>query len=201
MKTKPFNEEEKQFLKDTIPGRSYSEIREAFFAKFKRHLNSNTLMSFISRNNVYTGRTGQFQKGQESPYKGKPRPSHWKKPMVGVKNGIEYQMYMPIGSTRKTKEGYIEVKLTDSHRWKLLHRAVWESANGPVPNNHVVIFADGNKSNVSIENLMLVSRGELAVLNKFKLLGKSAEITKVGLLVARLRIVMRKRAKAEGGRR
>ena len=192
-KRRYFTVEEKDFIKSIIPDRSYAEIQEMYSAKFDRPLNRNTLMNFIYRNKVYTGRTGQFQKGEPNPYKGKPRPSHWKRPMIGVKNGIEYPMYKPIGSTRKTKEGYIEIKATESHKWKLLHRVVWEKVNGSIPKNHVIIFCDGNKSNVCIENLMLISRAELAMLNKFNLMSNDAELTKLGVLTAKLLLKISKR--------
>jgi hypothetical protein len=34
-----------------------------------------------------------------------------------------------------------------------LHRLIWEEAHGKVPPDHVVIFNDGNKENIVIENL------------------------------------------------
>ena len=47
---------------------------------------------------------------------------------------------------------------------------------------------------------ILISRGELAMLSKFKLFGATAELTKTGLHVARLRMKMRKLAKKKKGR-
>lgn len=36
---------------------------------------------------------------------------------------------------------------------KLLHRQMWEDLNGPLTDSQEIIFLDGNKANVSIENL------------------------------------------------
>ena len=186
-------------MAETVPGRSYAETISLFNARFDPPITQIKLENYIRMNRLSTGRTGRFQKGQPNPYKGKPRPPHWKRPMTGIKNGMEYQMYKPIGSTRKTKGGYVEVKAADSRRWKLLHRLVWEKEHGPVPSGHVVIFGDGNKSNVCLENLLLVSRAQLAMLNKFNLLGKSSEITKTGIIAANLRLKMAKLSKMAKG--
>jgi len=38
-----------------------------------------------------------------------------------------------------------------------LHRLIWEEINGEIPFGHYVIFKDGNKDNVAIENLKCIS--------------------------------------------
>lgn len=39
----------------------------------------------------------------------------------------------------------------------LKHRFLWETANGPIPKGHKVIFADGDKTNITLDNLIMVS--------------------------------------------
>lgn len=51
------------------------------------------------------------------------------------------------------------------HYWsqrvgKFIHRAVWEAANGPIPQGYIVHHIDHDKSNNSIENLMLMTNSE-----------------------------------------
>lgn len=119
----------------------------------------------------------QFKKGQQS----------WNKGMKGVcgthpnttrhhfKKGrpaSEAHNYVPIGSERLSKEGYLERKMTDdpsiapTRRWVGVHRLVWEAANGPVPAGHVVCFLPGrrtpNATRITLDALELVSRAELA---------------------------------------
>ena len=49
-----------------------------------------------------------------------------------------------------------------------MHIIKWEEYHGrPVPKKHVVRFRDGDKRNFSRENLVLVTMGENAILNKF----------------------------------
>lgn len=43
---------------------------------------------------------------------------------------------------------------------KYLHHLIWEEHNGPIPKNYYVLFKDGNKDNVVIENLQLMQREE-----------------------------------------
>lgn len=78
--------------------------------------------------------------------------------------------YAPIGSHRVTKDGYLEEKITDdpnispSRRWVAVHRLIWESANGPIPAKHIVVFKPGmrtiNPEEITIEKVECISRAE-----------------------------------------
>ena len=81
-----------------------------------------------------------------------------------VKGNIPYN-YKPIGSIRKIVE-YVEIKV-DHGRWLSLARHNWEQVHGPVPKGYVVFRIDGNIDNNNLDNLCLMSRGELAVLNRW----------------------------------
>lgn len=80
------------------------------------------------------------------------------------KKGNVPQTWQPIGSERTDKDGITYRKVSDTgHRtqkWKALHVLLWEEHNGPVPRGHIVVFADRNQKNVTIENLLLVTRAE-----------------------------------------
>ena len=51
---------------------------------------------------------------------------------------------------------------------KMLHRLIWEKANGPIPKNHVIHHRDGNKLNNSIENLECLSQAEHSRLHRLE---------------------------------
>ena len=57
----------------------------------------------------------------------------------------------------------------------------------------MIIFADGNKKNFNIENLILVSRKELAVLNKNNLIKNDIELTNIGVTIAKVKIAIAKK--------
>jgi hypothetical protein len=77
--------------------------------------------------------------------------------------------YMPIGTERVNPDGYRERKVTDTlgtpRDWKGVQILVWEEAHGPVPAGRVVIFKDGDKANIVLENLECLSRRDLMLRN------------------------------------
>lgn len=72
-------------------------------------------------------------------------------------------------------------------RWEFLHRVVWEEHNGPIPDGKMIIFRDGDRSNCDISNLMLVTKGENAALNRLGLRSEDPDLLDTGLAVVRLR--------------
>jgi len=118
----------------------------------------------------------------------------------GIRSGINHRNRKPIGSRRKTSSGHIEVKTAHPDKWKKLHVVVWEAANGKVPKGHVVIFADGNTRNFALDNLLLVSKKELAVMNGLGLISPNRELTKAGKAVADLKMLINKRKRTAGGK-
>ena len=112
---------------------------------------------------------------------------------TSFKKGHKPKNWRPIGSERVDAEGYTLIKVSNEgckHKmWALKHRIVWEQHHKKkIPRGSVIIFADGDKSNLNIENLICVTRNELKVLNKCKLISSIAELTKTGLNIAKIRI-------------
>lgn len=89
----------------------------------------------------------------------------------------ESRNYVPIGTERLTKDGYLERKVTDdprlvsARRWVAVHRLVWEAAHGPVPAGQVVVFRPGQKttdaSAITLDRIELVTRQELMRRNSY----------------------------------
>lgn len=74
----------------------------------------------------------------------------------GNMSGAAQHNYVPIGTTRLSKDGYLERKTNDDHpvparRWVGVHRLVWVAANGPIPKGHIVAFKAGMRTNVEGE--------------------------------------------------
>ena len=72
--------------------------------------------------------------------------------------------------------------------WEYKQRVIWKEIYGEIPNKHIIIFADGDKSNFDVDNLICVSRNELRQLNLHKLKKDDAELTKTGLNIAKIMI-------------
>lgn len=85
------------------------------------------------------------------------------------KKGIRPLNTKPVGYERVNSEGYTEIKVAEGkNKFIGKHRLIWEQHNGLVPVGHVIIFADNDKTNFAIENLVCVSRQDLAVRNRYR---------------------------------
>jgi len=84
--------------------------------------------------------------------------------------------WLPVGTDRINAYGYLEVKTENPKTWKTKHCIVWETVNGrKVPGGGTIIFADGDRLNLRPENLLFVTRGELAVMNKYGLISGATD--------------------------
>jgi hypothetical protein len=111
--------------------------------------------------------------------------------------------WVPVGSYRISKDGTLERKFADvpgrSPRlhWCSEHRLVWESAHGPVPAGHVVVFRAGRRTTdpalITPDALELVTREELMRRNTVHRLPR--EVAQAVQLIGALRRQLNQRAK------
>lgn len=110
------------------------------------------------------GLATRLKPGGTSWNKGKPFPSRGRSAETTFKPGQRGTRWVPIGSERVNKYGYLVRKVAETGRydkdWKFVHRLNWEAAHGPVPKGHLVAFNDGNKSNTDVGNLVLRTKAE-----------------------------------------
>lgn len=192
-----WTDEEKEYLKEITPGRHYKEILELMNERFDRPFRMEQIKGAIARYKLHTGFTGRFEKGNIPFNKGKKGICPKECERTWFKKGETPINHRPVGSERVDVDGYILVKVEEPSVWRLKHRVVWEKVNGPIPKNHVVIFLDGDKSNVNIDNLALVSRSELLIANQRKLLKSNAELSKVGINIAKVQSKINKRKRGK----
>lgn len=139
-------------------------LTDAFNSEFTVEYTRKSVNGFRKRLGLRVGRSGQFTKGSTPFNKGK-------KGLISAnsgsfKKGHRPHNYQPIGAEALTKDGYIKVKIAEPNKWELKHRLVWEKYNGPVPKEHVIKFIDDDKQNCDIDNLMIISMREHAVVNR-----------------------------------
>ena len=205
-----FTEEQAELIRQEYRNCSLAELTSLVNARFKSKFTLQQLRSLTRNHCIRSGRSGRFEKGHVPANKGiKGWSSGGRSVETQFKKGRpahEARNYLPIGSTRLTKDGYIERKMTDdpslvpARRWVMEHRRVWEQHNGPIPDKHVVVFLDGDKLNCQIDNLRCVSRSVLQYMNKTGLNETTGEMRKAAILTSevmtRARQLERKQAEA-----
>lgn len=182
-----YTAEERSFMKTYVPGHSHREIQKAFTEKFGWEISIGQVKGYIANHHLNTGRTGQYQKGNEPHNKGKKGTCAAGCEKGWFKKGNMPSDYRPVGSERVNVYGYIEVKVADPNKWKLKHRVVWESVNGKIPDGHIVIFRDNDKTNTDITNLLLIKRGANVIMNHEGLCRYSGEFKETAVRIAELK--------------
>ena len=177
-----YRPEEIQFVKKNIRGRSYAEMTRLFNERFGLGITLKQMETLMYKHKLHNG-MGTMN-GYPPVNKGKTHPS-WR------------GNYRPVGSERE-EMGYIVVKISSrknagNRNWQRKQVAIWEEAYGKVPKGHAVIFADGNKRNFDLDNLMLVSQKELGVMNRCGLIFNHKDLTAVGKTIADVKLAIGRR--------
>ena len=197
-----YSQEEKEFLKEFVPGHSHKEIMEAFNNKFEYQITVSQVKGCIARYKLNTGRTGRFVKGNIPYNKGIHTETRGRMAETQYKKGNLPHNTKPIGYERVTKDGYTEVKValrpskpSCNDNFVLKHRLIFEKINGPIPDGHIVIFKDGNKQNFDPSNLAVISHAENVTMLRRKLRKSKKELTETGILIAQAEIAVRNKVK------
>ena len=110
------------------------------------------------------------------------------------KKGNMPPQHREVGSIRHQRDGSTYIKVGEPNKWQIYQRYIWEKSRSEVlGKNKVVIFLDGNKENFSADNLAAVTRKELLTLNQERLLTHDTELSKTGVLIAKLKIKVKEK--------
>ncbi|MBY0419382.1 MAG: HNH endonuclease [Pararheinheimera sp.] len=156
----------------------------AFNERFKLSLKPGQIKSTRKNHGFLTGRTGRFEKGNKPSPNARPTGPN----KTSFKKGDKPHNWVPVGTERVNGDGYIDIKMAEPHVWVYKQRVLWEAKNGPIPEGCCILFKDGDNRNFADDNLMMVSRSELVVMNKMQLGQLPAELKESGLLLAKLKI-------------
>ena len=187
-----YSEEQKEFIITNNYGKYSKELAEMFNQHFNTNITAKEIAYFRKNNKLNSGLTGQFKKGNVPHNKDKKQVEYMSKEAIErtketrFKKGNKPKNYRPVGSERITKDGYIEVKVADPNKWETKNKIIYKQYFGDIPKGHKVIYADGNKLNNDINNLILVSDNEELIMNKYKLRTEDIELTKTGYLIAKV---------------
>lgn len=212
------------FLKENSYGRSRKELTDIFNAKFKtiktvksissicnkyryysidktKYYFTDEMISFLEKN-VKSNKWDEITKKFNSYFSCSKSISTIKTTCLrrfGLVNGLPNCTFWenekhPLG-TERIHHGYIVIKTEEPNIWTPKHILLWEQKNGSVPDGYCIIFADGDRTNFSEDNLIKVNRKELYHLNIRKLRFSDPEYTKIGLNIAKIFIMAKERQK------
>lgn len=104
---------------------------------------------------------------------------------------------MPIGYEKIDRDGFTRVKISNEYRgntknWKLKHHLIWEQKFGEIPKGHIIIFADGDKSNFNIDNLICMESKLGIMMNKYGFYGYGREVTLASIEVLKTQLELKK---------
>lgn len=171
-----FSEAEKRFFLEYTYGHSRKEIGEEFERRFGLKLTENQ----IKKQCMYaggTGRTGQFTHGNPYIYK------------VREPDGTEKFHQNGIGE--------YEVKIKVNGKWVRKHRYIWEQAYGEIPKGKKLIYKDGDRTNCTLENLVLIDDAVATEMTRRDYYKTKGELRQSCILLSELCVQMRKREENE----
>ena len=180
-----YSTEEEKFLIDNVKGNTLKELTKNFNKQFNLNLSESAIANKKNKLGLSSGiNSGVFKKGDIPWNKG--IKGYMGANKTSFKKGNIPHNHRPVGSERINKDGYIEIKVAEPRKWELKHRYIYKKHYGEIPEGYNVMFADKNKLNFDINNLILVSKSEDLIMNNNKLIFEEKELTKTGLLIAKL---------------
>ena len=205
--TAMFPKEVSDFILANYVGCGWAEMGKRVNDVFGTSYTREQIKNFYARKKLNSGLTGRFEKGRSPWNAGKKIGNNPGSAKTQFKPGILPPNTKPIGYERVNRGGYTEVKIRmrKSRRdcndnYVLKHRYLWEQANGPIPDGYIVAFRDGNRANFALENLVLITKAQNAVMNKSRLRSREPEYMETSVLLADLKQAVHQAKKKKGER-
>lgn len=176
--------EQDAFIREHLEGTGHQAMADLLNARFGTSFTKEQIKAYYARNRLNSGLTGRFEAGHVPKNKGRkwdeymsPEAQEKVRQTQFSKGHTPHNGGTPVGTIRlrhshKERPGshpYYWEKVADPNVWRMKHILEWEKVNGPVPDGCMVTFADGDSLNWKIENLVLETRAQHAVRNRWSL--------------------------------
>lgn len=188
-----YTDEMIEFIRVRVKEYTDKEIAVMMNEKWDLNVNDGTIGNIKTQNGIRSGvNRGTFQKGQVPFNKGMKQTDFMSPEMIERTKATRFQKgqkptnHRPVGSERITVDGFVEIKVKEPNVWRPKQRVLWEQEHGSIPKGHVVIFLDGNKQNMELSNLRLITQEENAYLNKNGLRFDDRDLTETGLNLTKI---------------
>lgn len=166
---KNFTEEQEEWLM-AHNYLSAAEMSEGLNEAFSLNTTSKEIKGWRTSSRNPRTTPSRFQKGHTPFSKGKkwdefmPPESQARSRTTTFRKDEKPHNTLPLGSIR-ILSGYWVIKVSDEgtqyQKWKFIHRLLWERENGPIPDGMNVVFRNGDRNDMRIENLMLMNKKEM----------------------------------------
>ena len=205
------------YVKEHGHGLSTKELAAAVNSRFGTDYNEMQVYRLRHRLGVNPATDGRFQKGSQIGAAYQFRPGHapankgktWDESGLSeesrkrcakgwFKQGQTPVNHLPIGTRRlRPKDGYIWQKTAEPNRWTPAHRVIWEENHGPIPKGMCVTFLDGDRTNLRLDNLALISQKENRVLNNGRTYQRTddAALSMTNIMTLRLSMKIKEKTK------
>lgn len=194
-----YTKEQIEYIREISPGRERTEIRDMVNNKYGLSVTTKSIAGVMYRNNIKNRMQGyntRFEKGQKAWNKGKPfspegsSKSWFKKGHTNTR--------APIGSEH-LKDNRVMIKVDHPDVWVEKHRWLWEQHYGKIPEGTAISFKDGNKENVTIENLFATTRRASTAVVRRNFPDHDPDLKVASHRLAELDIVIKKSGAEIGG--
>ncbi|MBX4266578.1 HNH endonuclease [Clostridium estertheticum] len=179
---KIYTQEQELFIRENVEDKSVRELTTIFNEHFGLEFDVSQLRSYKKNHALKSNLDLRFKKGNIPYSKGKKGTKGWVSTQF-KKGNIPYN-HLPVGSERINSDDYHVIKIAEPNKWKFKHILVWEKYNGTIPKGYCVIFGDRDRHNLDPNNLIIVSRQQLAILNNNNLIQNNSDLTRTGVIIA-----------------
>ncbi len=196
-KLRSFTQQQAEWITEQYKRLTIEQMTSAFNTEFGTQKTVEQIRCFTRNHGIKSGRTGRFEPGQKSWNTGiKGWDAGGNSAKTRFKKGNSPHNHKPVGSERiDSKDGFVLVKVAEPKSWRLKHLIEWEKHHGAIPKDHKIWFIDNDRTNCHIDNLMLVTTAEHAVVNKMGLGRAHPEAKETVMLLARIKMASTKRKK------
>lgn len=191
-----FTKEQEEFAIANYRGTPNRKLTERINEEFATNFTVQQVKSWKRNHDCNSGLTGHFEKGHVPVNKGTKGLYNVGGNRTSFRKGDKPHNIVPIGTKIYKSDEYWWTKIAENpSKWQQTHRLIWEEAYGPLADNQVIIFLDGDTHNITLENLQVITRAEHIRMNQHNYRSTNPELTKVGIALTKTKLKISERRK------